>query len=148
MYLALLFCAALDLSLSYNYYLHDTEIFVKTESNIEFVKFLTEGNFPYLNFIKFTLAFPLLLFILGWFDVIHESISNKAMNFVERFGRTSTLTIPSLFCVSYSFSGFTWYVNSQVIHEFLSLINTLINSTIIVVLISLFLLTVFLLLSR
>jgi len=145
---ALLFSAALDLTLSYNYYLHDSEIFVNTESNIEFVKYLTEGHFPSLNFIKFIIILPLLLFILGWFDVLRESIGNKAMNYVELFGRTSTLTIPSLFCVSYGFSGFTWYTNSQLIHEFLSLINTLINSSIMVVLISLFLLTVYLLISR
>ena len=146
--MALLFSAALDLTLSYNYYLHDSEIFVNTESNIEFVKYLTEGHFPSLNFIKFIIILPLLLFILGWFDVLRESIGNKAMNYVELFGRTSTLTIPSLFCVSYGFSGFTWYTNSQLIHEFLSLINTLINSSIMVVLISLFLLTVYLLISR
>ena len=148
MYLALLFFAALDLTLSYNYYLHDTEIFINTESNVEFVKLLTKGDFPFLNFLKFLIALPILLFILSWFDIFHESISSKTMHYIERFGRTSTLTIPSLFCVSYGFSGFTWYTNSEFIHDVLSFVNTIINSFIMIVLFSLFLLTVYLLLNR
>jgi len=148
MYLALLICATLDLTLSYNYYLNDAEIFVNSESNIEFVELLINGNFPFLNFIKFIIALPLLLFILGWFDVLHENISSKTMYFIERFGRTTTLAIPSLFCASYSFSGFTWYTNSEFIYDILSIINTMINNFIVIVLFSLFLLTVYLLFSR
>ena len=147
-YLTLLFCATLDLSLSYNYYLYDTEIFVNTESNVEFVKFLTKGDFPFNNFIKFIIALPILLFILSWFDILHESISSKTMYFLERFGRTSTLAIPSLFCVSYSFSGFTWYTNSQLIYDILSLVTTMANSFILIVLFSLFLLTLYLLFGK
>jgi hypothetical protein len=146
MYLALLITATIDLTLSYNYYLSNTEIFVNNELNIEFVKFLTKGYFPFHNFLKFILALPILLFILSWFDILHENTNNKTMHFIERFGRTSTLAIPSLFCVSYSFSGFTWYTNSQFIHHILSIIHTMINSTIMIVLFSLFLLTLFLLL--
>lgn len=71
----LLFCAVVDLTLSYNYFLQKSEIFVHTESNVEFVNFLTKGDFPSLNFIKFIVALPLLLFILSWFDVVRESIS-------------------------------------------------------------------------
>lgn len=148
MYFALLFCAALDLTLSYNYYLYYSEIFVNNESNTEFVKFLTEGDFPFLNFIKFIIILPILLFILGWFDILRESINSKIMYYFERFGRFSTLTIPSLFCVSYSFSGFTWYTSSQFIYEVLSVVNSLINGFIMIVLFSLFFLTVYLLFSR
>ena len=146
MYLALLLTAILDLTLSYNYYLSETEIFINNESNIEFVYFLTKGYFPFHNFLKFIFAFPILLFILSWFDVIHENIENRTMYLIERFGRTSTLAIPSLFCVSYSFSGLTWYTNSQLIHNVLSLIYSIINITILIVLFSLFLLTLFILL--
>lgn len=73
-------------------------------------------------------------------------MNNKTINFIENFGRTTTLAIPSLFCVSYSFSGFTWYTNSQLIHNILSIIHTMINSTIMIVLLSLIMLTIFLLL--
>ncbi len=145
-YIALLLTATLDLALSYNYYLSEPEIFISNESNIEFVKFLTQGEFPTNNFLKFILALPILLFLLSWFDVIHENMNNKTMNFIENFGRTTTLAIPSLFCVSYSFSGFTWYTNSQLIHNILTIIHTMINSTIMIVLLSLIMLTIFLLL--
>jgi hypothetical protein len=145
LYSALLFCAVVDLSLSYNYFIHESETFLHAESNVEFVHFLTEGNFPLQNFIKFIIAFPLLLFILSWFDIVRENISSTAMFFLERFGRTFALAIPSLFCISYSCSGFTWYTNSSVIYDILSLVGTLINGSIMMVLFSLFLLTLYLL---
>jgi hypothetical protein len=145
MYSALLFCALVDLTLSYNYFLDETEIFVNNESNIEFVNFLIEGDFPFNNFIKFIIGLPLLLFILSWFDILHESISSNTMFFIERFGRTLTLAVPSLFCISYSCSGFTWYMDSKFIYDILSLVKTLINSSIMIVLFSLFFLTFYLL---
>jgi hypothetical protein len=148
MYVALVLCAVVDLTLSYNYYVYDTKIFVNTESNVEFVNFLTEGDFPILNFIKFILALPLLLFILSWFDIYHESMSSTTMFFIERFGRTFTLAIPSLFCISYSCSGFTWYTNSQVIYDILSVVERMIQGSIMIVLFSLFLLTLYLFCSR
>lgn len=147
MYAALLLCAVVDFSLSYNYYVYDTKIFVTSESNVEFVNFLTEGDFPVHNLIKFIIALPLLLFILSWFDLLHESMSNTTMFFIERFGRTFTLAIPSLFCISYSCSGFTWYTNSQFIYDILSVVETMINSSIMIVLFSLFLLTFYLLIN-
>jgi len=109
------------------------------------VNFLTKGIFPFQNFIKFIIALPLLLFILSWFDLLHDSISSNIMIFIERFGRTLTLAIPSLFCISYSCSGFTWYTNSQFIYDILSVVETMINDFIIIVLFSLFLLTFYLL---
>lgn len=144
MYSALLFCAILDLTLSYNYFLNETDIFVNNESNVEFVNFLMEGDFPLHNFIKFTLGLPLLLFVLSWFDIIHECICSNTMFYFERFGRTVTLAVPSLFCILYSCSGFTWYTDSQIIYDILSLVETLINSSILIVLFSLFCLTFYL----
>ena len=85
MYFALLCCAVVDLTLSYNYYLSDSEIFVNTESNVEFVNFLTDGVFPAHTFIKFIIALPLLLFIFSWFDVLHDSIRGNTMFYIERF---------------------------------------------------------------
>lgn len=67
------------------------------------------------------------------------------MFFIERFGRTFTLAIPSLFCISYGCSGFTWYTNSHVIYDILSVIDTMIHGSIMIMLCSLFLLTLFLL---
>ena len=145
MYSALLLCAILDLTLSYNYFLDNTEIFVNKESNVEFVNFLIEGDFPFHNFIKFIIGLPLLLFTLSWFDIIHENISSNTMFFFEHFGRTFTLAVPSLFCISYSCSGFTWYTDSQFIYNILSLIETMINSSIMLVIFSLFFLTLYLL---
>jgi hypothetical protein len=144
MYSALLFCAVVDLALSYNYFLNKTEIFVNNESNIEFVNFLIKGDFPFLNFIKFILGFPLLLFVLSWFDILHENIYNNTMFFIERFGRTTVLAVPSLFCISYSCSGLTWYIDSPFLYDILSLLKTLISSSIMIVLFSLFLLTLYL----
>lgn len=144
MYSVLLFCAVVDLILSYNFFLNKTEIFVNNESNIEFVNFLIKGDFPLLNFIKFMLGFPLLLFVLSWFDILHENIYNNTMFFIERFGRTMVLAVPSLFCISYSFSGFTWYIDSHFLYDILSLVKTLIHSSIMIVLFSLFLLTLYL----
>lgn len=130
-----------DLTLSYNYFLSETEIFVNTESNIEFVNFLTDGDFPTHNVIKFIIALPLLLFLLSWFDVLREIMNSNTMFFIERFGRTFTVVIPSLFCISYSFSGFTWYTNSQFIYHILSVVETMIYGSIMIVLFCLFLLT-------
>ena len=144
MYFALLFCAIVDLALSYNFFLDETEFFVNNESNVEFVNFLIDGDFPFHNFIKFLIGLPLLLFTLSWFDILHDSICSNAMFFIERFGRTFTLAVPTLFCVSFSCSGFTWYTDSQFIYNILSLIETMINSSIMLVLFSLFLLTTFL----
>lgn len=148
MYVVLLLCAVVDLALSYNYFLSDTENFVNTESNVEFVKFLIEGDFPFHNFIKFIIAFPLLLFLLSWFDIFHESMRSTPMFLVERFGRTFTLAIPSLFCVSYSFSGFTWYTNSHVLYDILAVVDTMIQGSIMIVVCTLFLLTIYLLLGQ
>ncbi len=145
MYVALLLCAVVDLALTYNYYVYDTEIFINSESNVELVRFLTQGHFPFNNFIKFTLALPLLLFLLSWFDIFRESMRSTPMFFIERFGRTVTLAIPSLFCISYSFSGVTWYTNAQVIYDILSVVEIMIRGSIMIVLFSLFLLTLFLL---
>jgi hypothetical protein len=145
MYSVLLFCAVVDLTLSYNYFLSKTEIFINNESNIEFVNFLIEGDFPINNFIKFIIGLPLLLFILSWFDALHESICSNTMFFIERFGRILTLAVPSLLCISYSCSGFTWYTDSQVIYDILSVVETMITSSIMLVLCSLFLLTFYLL---
>jgi hypothetical protein len=147
MYMALLLCAVVDLTLSYNFFLNETEIFVTTESNVEFVNFLTEGNVPVQNLIKFIIALPLLLFIFSWFDILHESISNTTMFFIERFGRIFTVAIPSLFCISYSCSGVTWYTNSHFIYDILSVVETMINSSIMIVLFSLFSLTLYLLIN-
>ena len=148
MYAALLSCAVIDFALSYNYYLTNTSVFVNSESNIEFVNFLTQGTFPFNNCIKFILALPLLLFLLSWFDAIHENINNSAMSILERSGRIFTIAIPCLFCVSYSVSGFTWYTNSQVIYEILSVIEILIHGSILFTIVLLFLLTVSLLLVQ
>ena len=137
-------CAVVDLTLSYNYFLHETKVFVTMESNVEFVDFLTKGDFPYLNFMKFIMALPLLLFILSWFDVVRESIRGTSMFYLERFGRMITCAIPGLFCVSYSFSGFTWYTNSHLLYDVLSIVGTMINGSILIVLFSLFLLTFYL----
>ncbi len=145
MYSVLLCCAVLDLTLSYNYFLSETEIFVNTESNIEFVNFLTEGDFPFLNFIKFIFALPLLLFVLSWFDILRDSVSSSTMFYIERFGRTFTLAIPSFFCISYSCSGFTWYTNTPFIYDILSVVQTMIHGSIMIVVFSLFLLTLYLL---
>jgi hypothetical protein len=145
--MALLLCAVVDLTLSYNFFLNETEIFVTTESNVEFVNFLTEGNVPVQNLIKFIIALPLLLFIFSWFDILHESISNTTMFFIERFGRIFTVAIPSLFCISYSCSGVTWYTNSHFIYDILSVVETMINSSIMIVLFSLFSLTLYLLIN-
>jgi hypothetical protein len=145
--MALLLCAIVDLTLSYNFFLNETEIFVTTESNVEFVNFLTEGNVPVQNLIKFIIALPLLLFIFSWFDILHESISNTTMFFIERFGRIFTVAIPSLFCISYSCSGVTWYTNSHFIYDILSVVETMINSSIMIVLFSLFSLTLYLLIN-
>jgi hypothetical protein len=142
---ALLICAVVDLALSYNFFLHQTSVFVHTEANVEFVNFLTRGDFPYLNVIKFIVALPLLLFILSWFDTVRESIRGTSMVYLERFGRTFALAIPGFFCVSYSFSGFTWYTNSSLLYEVLSFLGTIINGSIAIVLFSLFLLTLSLL---
>ncbi|HVQ01080.1 MAG TPA: hypothetical protein VMT57_06155 [Candidatus Thermoplasmatota archaeon] len=133
--------AVLDLVLSYNYFLHETNLFVHTEANVEFVNLLTRGAFPSLNVIKFIIALPLLLFILSWFDVIRDSIRGTSMFYLERFGRTFALAIPGLFCVSYCFSGFTWYTSSYLLYDALAVIGTMINVSIMVVLFSLFLLT-------
>jgi hypothetical protein len=109
------------------------------------VNFLIKGDFPFFNFIKFIIGLPLLLFILSWFDILHESINSNTMFFFERLGRTVTLAVPSLFCISYSCSGFTWYTDSQFIYDLLSLIESMINSSIMIVLFSLFFLTLYLL---
>ena len=82
-----------------------------------------EGDFPFNNFIKFIIGLPLLLFILSWFDILHESISSNTMFYIERFGRAFTLAVPSLFCISYSCSGVTWYTDSQFIYDILSLVE-------------------------
>lgn len=148
MYTALLLCALVDLILSYNYYVYDTKIFVNSESNIEFVKFLTQGLFPFNNIIKFIFALPLLLFLLSWFDIFREHMAGTPLFFIERFGRTFTLAIPSLFCVSYSFSGITWYTNSQVIYDILSIVETMSHGSIMMVFCSLFLSTLYLLLGQ
>lgn len=144
MYVALLICAALDLVLSYTYFLHNADIFLSTESNIEFVNFLRQGDFPFHNFFKFILALPVLLFILSWFDLLREHISGKSLFFIMRCGRCLTLAIPSLFCVSYSFSGMTWYTNSQLIYDILSVLETMIQGVIMIVFFFLFLLTFYL----
>ncbi len=140
-------CAVVDLVLSYNFFLHQTSVFVTTESNLEFVNFLTKGDFPFLNVMKFIMALPLLLFILSWFDAVRENIRDSSMFYLERCGRIFALAIPGLFCVSYSFSGFTWYTQSRLLYDVLSIVGTLINGSILIVLCSLFLLTFYLLLG-
>jgi len=138
-------CAVVDLTLSYNFFLQETTVFINTEANIEFVNYLTKGDFPYLNVMKFIMALPLLLFILSWFDAVRESIRGTSLFYLERFGRTFALAIPGFFCVSYSFSGFTWYTHSHVLYDVLSLLETMINGSVIIVLFCLFLLTFYLL---
>ncbi|MFA5102008.1 MAG: hypothetical protein WC525_02530 [Candidatus Thermoplasmatota archaeon] len=147
-YGALLLCATIDLALSYNYFLYDTELFVTTEANVEFVHFLTQGVFPIHNFLKFILAFPLLLFLLSWFDILRESMQSTTMFFIERCGRIVTVSIPGLFCVSYSCSGVTWYTNSPVIYDILSVLDSLISGCIMIVLCILFISTLYLLLGQ
>jgi len=137
----------IDFSLSYNYFLSESEVFVHTESNAEFVNFLMQGEFPSHNFLKFIIALPLLLFLLSWFDVLHDGITSNTMFYLERFGRLFTIAIPSLFCISYSFSGFTWYTHSPVLYDFLSIVETMIYSSIMIVGCSLFLLTFILLMN-
>jgi hypothetical protein len=145
MYLILLLCAVVDFTLSYHYYLHNTGTFVATETNSEFVAFLTTGHFPFNNFLKFILAFPLLLFLLSWFDIFRETLNDTLLAYLERFGRTFTLAIPSFFSISYSISGFTWYANSKFIYDILSILQTMIHASILIVLCTLFILSVFLL---
>ena len=137
-------CAVVDLMLSYNYFLYNGELFVSTESNVEFVRFLMTGDFPFHNFIKFIIALPLLLFVLSWFDMLHENIRSAPMLFIERFGRIFTVAIPSFFCISYSCSGFTWYSNSPIIYDILTMIESMIHSSMMIVVVSLFLLTFYL----
>lgn len=144
MYAILLVCAVFDLALSYNYFLLDAETFLCTESNGELVNFLTCGAFPFHTFVKFLFALPILIFLLSWFDLLRENLTSRPLYVVERFGRTLTLAIPSLFCVSYSFSGMTWYTNSQVIYELLSIIETMTQGVILMVVFFLFLLTLYL----
>lgn len=134
----------MDLVLSYNYFLYDTEEFVTTETNIEFVNFVTKGDIPLLNVIKFIIAFPLLLFILSWFDVLRENVMSTTLGVIQRFGRTFAVAIPSFFCILYSCSGVTWYTNSHVIYDILSAIETMIHGSIMIVVFSLFLLTFYL----
>gem|GEM_PF-1630088 len=141
-------CAAMDFALSYNYFLSDMRNFVNTESNIEFVNFLVQGAFPFHNFIKFIIAFPLLLFLLSWFDVFQENLRNTPVNIIERFGRICTLAIPGLYSISYSCSGFTWYTNSPMLYELLSVVESIIHGSVIIALCCLFLLTLYLLLSQ
>jgi hypothetical protein len=147
MYFILLLCAVVDCTLSYNYYVHDTETFIATETNSEFVAFLTQGHFPFTNFLKFALAFPLLLFLLSWFDIFHEALNQTPVVYLERFGRLFTLAIPGFFCVSYSVSGFTWYANSKLIYDLLAILQTMIHASILFVICSLFFLSIFLLCS-
>lgn len=143
-YAVLLTCAVVDLILSYNYFLQDTEVFCSTETNSEFVDFLTKGDIPVLNIMKFLIAFPLLLFILSWFDVLRENIGSTTMGVIERVGRALTIAVPSFFSISYSCSGFTWYTNSGFIYDILSVVETMIQSSIMIVTCCLFLLTFFL----
>ncbi len=146
-YAALLCCGMIDLTLSYNYFLSESEVFIHSESNVEFVDFLMEGEFPSHNFLKFIIAFPLLLFLLSWFDILHDGMKSSTMVYIERFGRTFTIAIPSLFCVSYGFSGFTWYTNSQILYDILSVVETMIHGSVLIVGCSLFLLTFVLLID-
>jgi len=148
LYIALILCAVIDLTLSYNYFLLDTELFVNTESNVEFVNFLIQGAFPIHNFLKFILAFPLLLFLLSWFDILRDSMQSDTLCFIERCGRIFTLAIPSLFCISYSCAGLTWYMNSHVLYDILVVLETMIHGSIIIVFGSLFLSTFYLLIGK
>ncbi len=144
MYMALLICALVDLVLSYNYFLSDPKVFLSTEINIEFISFLQQGDFPVHNFMKFIFAFPLLLFILSWFDVLHDNLASKSMTYLERCGRSLTVAIPGLFCISYSVSGMTWYTNSEILYDILSFLQTMTQGVILFVFFFLFLLTFFL----
>jgi len=94
--------------------------------------------------MKFLIAFPLLLFILSWFDILRENIGSNTMGVIERVGRALTVAVPSFFCVSYSCSGFTWYTNSDFIYDILSVVETMIQSSIMIVTCCLFLLTFYL----
>jgi hypothetical protein len=143
-YAVLLICAVVDLALSYNFFLQDTKVFITTETNSEFVDFLTKGDIPILNIVKFLIAFPLLLFILSWFDILRENIGSHTMVVIERIGRALTVAVPSFFCVSFSCSGFTWYTNSGFIYDILSMVETMIQSSIMIVTCRLFLLTFYL----
>jgi len=143
-YLALLVSALVDLVLSFNFFLSDPEVFLSTESNIEFINFLQQGDFPVHNFMKFMFALPILLFILSWFDHLRENLASKSMFYIERCGRTLTIAIPSLFCISYSVSGMTWYMNSEILYDILSFLQTMTHGFILLVFFLLFLLTFFL----
>jgi hypothetical protein len=142
--MALLVGALVDLVLSYNYFLSNPEVFLSTEVNTEFINFVEQGDFPVNNLMKFIVAFPLLLFILCWFDVLHDNLASKSMCYVERCGRFFTVAIPGLFCISYSVSGMTWYTNSEILYEILSFLQTITHGFIMLVFSLLFLLTFFL----
>lgn len=114
-YMALLVCALVDLTLSYTYFLSDPEVFLSTKVNTEFITFLEQGDFLVTNFMKFIFAFPLLLFILSWFDVLHDNLASQSLIYGERCGRFFTVAIPCLFCISYSVSGMTWYTNAEIL---------------------------------
>lgn len=143
-YMALLVGALVDLALSYNYFLSNPEVFLRSEANTEFITFLAQGAFPMHNFLKFMFAFPLLLFILSWFDVLHDNLASTALFYVERCGRFFTVAIPGIFCISYSISGMTWYTNAEILYEILSFLQTMTQGFILLVFALLFLLTFFL----
>ncbi len=151
LFIAIIICASLDLILSYNYYIDNPKIFIENEENIEFVKFLQKGEFPILNTFKIAIIFPLLLFILSWFDIIKRFIhpTENYIKLVENIGRYLTIFISLFFCILYIFSGLTWYDSSHFsMHIFLSIIEKMINSSIGLVMFILFITTCYILISE
>ena len=151
LFIAILSCAFIDLILSYNYYLNYPDLFIENEMNIEFVKYLQKGIFPINNFIKIMIIFPLLLFILSWFDIIKKFLhkDENFVNLIEKTGRYSTILISLFFCILYIFYGFTWYDSSKYsIQIFLSVIEKLINTSVGFVMFILFIMTCFILISE
>jgi len=148
LFIAILLCASFDLILSYNYYLQNPRAFIENEGNIEFVNFLQEGVFPFYNLFKIVIIFPILLFILSWFDILKRFISSteNLINLIEKTGRYLTILISLFFCILYIFSGFTWYDSSNFsMHIFLSIIENMINTSVGFVMFLLFVITCYIL---
>jgi hypothetical protein len=151
LFIAILSCASFDLILSYNYYLQNPEIFIENEANIEFVNYLQEDVFPLYNIFKMAIMFPILLFILSWFDLLKRFISptENIITIIEKTGRYSTILISLFFCTLYIFSGFTWYDSPNFsMNIYLSIIEKMINTSVGFVMFLLFAITCYILVSE
>ncbi len=151
LFFVILICATFDLALSYNYYLENPTHFIDKEGNTEFVSFLQEGVFPFYNLFRISIMFPILLFILSWFDILRRFInpSEIIVNLVEKIGRYLTITISLFFCFLYIFSGLTWYDSKTFnMNILLSVIENIINKSVGLVLFLLFTITIYVLVTE